>query len=163
MKSDELKHIFGFTILWMMFENKVQKLYAIKRVHMAKMVYCIPNSWKNICDKDKVAFHEGLEHFQNRLFHRNGKQTKHFAPLDLKGKACRKVKKTLLSIDEPEFDDIAISMLIIINRIRNNLFHGFKIQSGLSDQLDNFAHSNNILMAAIRLTENQLRERNSDS
>lgn len=43
----------------------------------------------------------------------------------------------------------AAAVLLIIYRLRNNLFHGVKWAMGLHDQHDNFEHANRVLIDAI--------------
>ena len=42
-------------------------------------------------------------------------------------------------------DDIVFALLIIIFRLRNNLFHGEKWVYKLDDQVDNFRNANQVL------------------
>ena len=50
--------------------------------------------------------------------------------------------------------EVATVILIIVYRIRNNLFHGEKWSYGLQGQLNNFKHANEALMKAIELNGN---------
>jgi len=45
--------------------------------------------------------------------------------------------------------DIVGALLIIVFRLRNNLFHGAKWAYGIAGQLDNFSNANEVLMAAL--------------
>ncbi|HEX8678690.1 MAG TPA: hypothetical protein VF683_01920, partial [Chthoniobacterales bacterium] len=47
--------------------------------------------------------------------------------------------------------DVLKTLLLIILRLRNNLFHGVKWQYLLYDQFENFTHANAVLMPAIEL------------
>lgn len=47
--------------------------------------------------------------------------------------------------------DVLKALLLIILRLRNNLFHGVKWQYFLQDQFENFSHANGVLMPAIGL------------
>ena len=39
-----------------------------------------------------------------------------------------------------------LALLMIVWRLRNNLFHGAKWAYGLRDQRENFTHANSVLM-----------------
>jgi hypothetical protein len=43
------------------------------------------------------------------------------------------------------------AVLIVVLRLRNNLFHGVKWTYGIKGQLDNFRNANNVLMSIIDL------------
>ena len=47
--------------------------------------------------------------------------------------------------------EILSAILIIVLRLRNNLFHGNKWSNGIQGQLENFRNSNNVLMAVMTL------------
>src|SRR5690606_23256918 len=46
--------------------------------------------------------------------------------------------------DDPR--DRMLALLMIVWRLRNNLFHGAKCAYGLHDQRENFTHANSVLM-----------------
>jgi hypothetical protein len=41
------------------------------------------------------------------------------------------------------------ALLVIVYRLRNNLFHGEKWEGGISGQKDNFDNANRVLIAAL--------------
>ena len=47
--------------------------------------------------------------------------------------------------------EILSAVLIVVLRLRNNLFHGEKWTYGIKGQLDNFRNANNVLMSVIDL------------
>ncbi len=47
--------------------------------------------------------------------------------------------------------EVLSAALIIVLRLRNNLFHGVKWSYGIKGQLENFRNANNLLMSVIEL------------
>ena len=47
--------------------------------------------------------------------------------------------------------DVVAALLIVVLRLRNNLFHGVKWAYGIRNQLANFINANTTLMAALEI------------
>ena len=47
--------------------------------------------------------------------------------------------------------DEITALLMIVYRLRNNLFHGLKWDYGIRDQFDNVIHANAVLMKSVDL------------
>jgi hypothetical protein len=61
--------------------------------------------------------------------------------------------KDVLRGDDNDPVNCVIAVLIIVYRLRNNLFHGGKWAYGIRDQQSNFRQANKTLMNAMQLWE----------
>jgi hypothetical protein len=93
-----------------------------------------------------------LEHFISRYF--DGSDfTWHFNDLNFRPNDRESLVRNVLSGQMSEDVDVLTALLIIVLRLRNNLFHGLKWQDGIRDQLGNFRSANDILMAVIEMDQ----------
>ncbi len=60
------------------------------------------------------------------------------------------VEAVLSGVDEDATSQVA-ALLIIVYRLRNNLFHGQKWTYKLAGQLQNFTHANAVLIKALEV------------
>ena len=59
--------------------------------------------------------------------------------------------RRVLNGEDGALENIAATVLIIVYRFRNNLFHGLKWSYNLQGQLENFMHANKALKRAVEL------------
>jgi hypothetical protein len=110
---------------------------------------------KNLLSAD--SFLNEFMYFRDRYVGKSG-VTHRFGHLNLRnGDMPDLVRQTLMS-KEPTALDVAATVLTIIYRYRNNLFHGVKWSYELRGQLENFAHANTGLMKAIEIHDQSRRE-----
>lgn len=147
LSAEEQAAIADFTLLWSAMEGMVLQAKAGQPtlVGLAKHLAAqglFPNA----------PFQESLNYFRNRYVV-NGGFSHHYATLyaDRLSKAnFALVEDVLLG---KRIDDYAClcALLLVIFRIRNNLFHGEKWAYQLQGQLDNFTNANKVLMRLIGL------------
>ena len=101
---------------------------------------------------DAVAFARSLAYFKDRYF-QNGMATEHFRGLNLRRNDEPSLVEAVLKGENTNPIDGVIVLLIVVFRLRNNLFHGAKWAYGISDQLGNFTHANATLMSALDIHE----------
>jgi len=102
-------------------------------------------------DRLNVAdFAECLAYFRERYF-RNVTATPQFFGLQLRDNDEPALVKAVLKGENTNPRDCVAALLIVVYRLRNNLFHGAKWAYGIRGQLGNFTHANAILMAAMEL------------
>lgn len=103
---------------------------------------------------DVHRFEPALQHFKTRYF-ANGAATHHFHGLHVHKfqKKEQDLIEAVLSGKAAAPEEIVAAILLVVYRLRNNLFHGVKWAYGIKDQLDNFAHANEALMQVLCLHE----------
>jgi hypothetical protein len=136
----ERRAIRDFTLLWSLFEARLTNTSAsiptitaaIERLEAAGVL-------------DLVALERPLAYFRDR-YAPGGGILPCFEALRLNGQGRPVVERVLCNeLTEPA--EIATALMIIVYRLRNNLFHGNKWNDGIHDQRENFRTANQILMA----------------
>lgn len=137
----ERRAIYHFALLWSLAEAKLLATHgspgaihdAVERIGAAN---CL----------DFASLAEPLAHFRDRYW-KDGKLTARFAGLNMAGKHVPTVQPVLAGHDDPVA--VLTALLLIVHRLRNNLFHGPKWSNGIADQRANFDNANLVLMAAM--------------
>jgi hypothetical protein len=93
-------------------------------------------------------FDESLAYFRQRYFS-EGEFTYHFRDLKFRSGDHRSLVESVLRGTNQEPPAIVSALLIIVYRLRNNLFHGEKWVGKIYDQKNNFDNANQILMMAL--------------
>ena len=141
--EEERSAIMDFSLLWSLYEGTILNTTGNARA--------IVNDVKTLKETGRlnlVLARAPIEHFLSRYC--NGNELTHafgmlnLRPSDYPDHVERVVREQ--SQDEPE---ILSAMLIIVLRLRNNLFHGMKWAYGIRDQFTNFQNANQILMAVM--------------
>ena len=147
LSDAELTAIRDFPLLWSLFEGTVLGTSA-----NANSILGAVNALRDHGRLNLAPFRSAIEHFRQRYY--DGQNfTLAFKHLNLRSGDNRHLVEALVSggaIDEAE---TLAGLLIIIYRLRNNLFHGIKWAYGIQRQLDNFRHANHSLMAVMELHE----------
>lgn len=141
LDQDERRAIQHFALLWSLLEAKllaahgspgairdaVQRIDAVNRLDMAPL-------------------EAPLAHFRGRYW-QDGVLTARFDGLNMAAKHVPTVQPVLAGVNDPAA--VLIAMLLIVYRLRNNLFHGPKWSYGIADQRANFDNANLVMMAAM--------------
>lgn len=143
LQLEERNAIMHFALLWSFFEAKVLDTRG-----SAKVILKVSKRWGNEGRLNKESFDNYLFYFRNRYF-QNGELTPHFFDLGFKHNDNQKLVEAVLKGSERNIVNTAAALLIIVYRLRNNLFHGVKWASGIRGQLDNFNNANGLLMLAL--------------
>ena len=135
--------ITNFLLLWSLFEAK-----ALNEHGNANAIKETIKRWEENDLLPETIFRQEIAYFRNRYV-ADSNFTDHFSHLHLrKNDSPDLVKRALQNVGaNPEM--IAAAVLIIVFRLRNNLFHGVKWHYNLQNQSDNFRHANAALMEAI--------------
>lgn len=136
-----------FFWLWSFFEgNNLRERGDINEIRQ------LVQHWEDQGQLDLAPFEEALAYFRNRYF-QNGVETEHFQHLHLEehNNAVRTLARAVLSQQINNNRDQMIVLLIVIYRLRNNLFHGPKWQYRLGGQRENFLHANRVLKRAMEM------------
>ncbi len=143
LSDNEREAIVVFPLLWSLFE--AQLLNSAGNANRIKQVV---DKWDQEGALDACKFTEELSYFRERYFE-DGNFTYHFNQLWLRANDKPALVRSVINGSNNTPQDIVTAVFIIIMRFRNNLFHGVKWQYELIGQLENFTHSNNVLMKVL--------------
>ncbi|MGH8243901.1 MAG: hypothetical protein ACRETY_11200 [Steroidobacteraceae bacterium] len=132
--------IFNFTFLWSLFEAQIMGAFARADVICAKV-----DDWRAAGTLYADEYDTELGYFQHRYF-ANGDFTHHFPHLKLRPADQPALVRSVLDGSNNDSRDRLLTVLMIVWRFRNNLFHGGKWAYQLEGQLQNFTHANAVLM-----------------
>lgn len=137
--------IYDFSLLWSLFEAKIMDGKA-----QADRITAQVDSWaeENTLRTDQYAAE--LAFFRARYF-KNGEPTEHFYGLNLRERDNPGTVAAVLSGADDTPRNQMLTLLMIVWRFRNNLFHGAKWTIEMREQHDNFSHGGAVLM---RLLDN---------
>lgn len=132
--------IFHFTFLWSLFEAQVMGNFA-----RADLICSKVDAWRNAGTLDADQYGAELAYFRQRYF-ADGALTYHFAHLHLRPADQPAVVQSVIDGSNNDPRDRLLTVLMIVWRFRNNLFHGEKWSYQLQGQLPNFTQANAVLM-----------------
>lgn len=118
------------------------------QMHQPITSLALVDKWKSDGRLNIVPFAENLAYFRNRYFNQGG-FTEHFQGLMLRQNDSPELVSAVLRGDNSNDSDAVSALLIIVFRLRNNLFHGVKWAYGIRGQLGNFTNASTVLMAAL--------------
>ena len=145
LSEEERAAIMHFALLWSLFEAE-----ALDTNASASNILALVNKWADQDLLNIAAFTQSLAYFKDRYF-KNGLLTDDFSGLDLRKNDKPTLVSAVLKGENTNPTDCVAVLFIIVFRLRNNLFHGKKWAYEIRGQLDNFAHANDALMAALEL------------
>jgi hypothetical protein len=143
LPEEDCAAIFSFTFLWSLFEAQVMDNFARVGLICAKA-----DEWRDAGTLDADQYSIELAYFRNRYFS-NGTFTHHFMYLRLRPADQLDLVQSVLDGSNNNPRDQLVTVLMIVWRFRNNLFHGEKWSYQLQGQLENFTHANSVLMRLI--------------
>lgn len=143
LSQQERDAIMHFALLWSLFEAK-----ALNANASASTILSLVQKWQEQGRLNVAAFVPSLVYFRDR-YYTNGIATANFNGLNLRKNDNPALVEAVLSGANADPADSVLSLLIVVYRLRNNLFHGLKWAYELRDQLGNFTHANMALMRAL--------------
>jgi hypothetical protein len=143
LTDEERTAIMNFSLLWSFFEAETLHTNAC-----ANNIVALVHKWESDGRLNITPFSSSLTYFRNRYF-KNGTFTSNFEGLHLRRNDCPGLVNEVLKGDNTNPVNSVAALLIIVFRLRNNLFHGTKWAYGIGGQLDNFTNANIALMAAL--------------
>lgn len=135
--------IFDFAFLWSLFEAQIMEKSA-----RADRIREKVDVWATEGTLDGSLYEEEIAYFRNRYF-ANGALTDHFPFLNLRPADHLSIVQSVIEGANDCPRDRILCLLMIVWRLRNNLFHGEKWAYQLRGQLDNFTQANNVLMKVL--------------
>jgi hypothetical protein len=140
LSDAERAAIKDFSLLWSLFEAFVLDTYGSATAIVAT---CAKFKASGTLDISRMA--EPITYFQKRYFDGTA-FTPAYSGLHLgKGDHIALVERFLKNQSKDHADTLA-AVLIIIYRLRNNLFHGRKWSYGIEGQMANFHQASSVLM-----------------
>jgi hypothetical protein len=143
LSENERAAIMHFSLLWSFFEAE-----ALHTNASAKSILALVHEWASNDRLNIAPFATSLAYFRDRYFNQ-GTFTEHFRGLNLRRNDSPDLVCAVLKGENTNDADSVSVLLIIVFRLRNNLFHGVKWAYGIRGQLDNFTNANAALMAAL--------------
>lgn len=132
--------IFDFSFLWSLFEAQIMENFARADRMRAKV-----DAWAADSTLEADRYEPELAYFRNRYF-ADGALTYHFPHLNLRPSDHPALVQAVIEGANDDLRDRILALLMIVWRLRNNLFHGAKWAYQLRDQRDNFTQANSVLM-----------------
>jgi hypothetical protein len=143
LSETEQAAIMHFSLLWSFFEAETLNTNA-----SAKSITALVEKWETTGQFEMAQFETCITYFRNRYFEVNN-YTSHFHGLNLRTNDNPQLVEAMLKGENTNPSDDVAALLIIVFRLRNNLFHGVKWANGIQGQLDNFTNANEVLMKAL--------------
>ena len=145
LSEDEKNVIVDFSFLWSLFEStKLNGNCNVKTIR--DYVVSLGQNGQ----LQALVFEPYLEYLKNR-YYINGDVTEYFNGLHLNRSGNPVEVITALSNEDASKEEQVIGCLIILYRLRNNLFHGEKWQYQLQGQFNNFLQANGFIKNLMKL------------
>jgi hypothetical protein len=141
-ERDAISH---FTLLWSAMEGLVLHASA----NPTSLVDAV-NAMAQQGRLNVAAYQDSLTYFRNRYF-QGGEFTYHFDQLLFRPRDRRPLVEAVLSDKDNDPVNVVAALLLVIYRLRNNLFHGAKWAYGIKGQQTNFTHGAEVLMLVLEV------------
>lgn len=143
LSEPERAAIKDFAVLWTVYEGNV--------LNASASATAIIRAAKSLASAGRLSLDQlspAIRYFLGRYF--NGVElTDAFLGLHMRRSDHPQLVEAVLRGGSKDEAEILSAILIIIYRLRNNLFHGVKWTYGVRNQLDNFQNANVVLMWVI--------------
>lgn len=143
LPEPDRRAIFHFAFLWSLFEAQIMANFA-----RADRIREKVDAWVAAGTVDADAYGAELAYFRDRYF-ADGSLTYHFSHLELRPSDHPDIVRAVIESANDDPRDRMLTLLMIVWRFRNNLFHGAKWAYQLRDQRDNFNQANGVLMRVL--------------
>lgn len=144
INADEIQQVLSFCLIWNLFESKVCGCSA-NPTKIMDAVASLPSEKKQV-----THFQISLDFFRSRYFP-NGHEDPRFTDLNFRSADNECLARSVLNGSSSDPTAVIQCLLLVVWRLRNNLFHGMKDLSHLTDQNENFEHANKILTSFLDL------------
>lgn len=140
LSQQERDAISHFTMLWSAMEGLVLQTRANPTSLVDAVKVIAQQGLLNV-----EAFQDPLSYYRNRYI-QGGAFTPHFDQLLFRPRDRRPLVEAVLSDKDNDPVNVVAALLLIIYRLRNNLFHGAKWAYGIRGQQMNFTYGAEVLM-----------------
>jgi hypothetical protein len=143
LSAQEREAIRDFSLLWSFYEGRI--------LNTAGSANAIIRAVTALKDDGKLTlepFRPAIKHFLERYY--DGIDFTHaFEELHLRSNDHRALVEKVVRGQPSDDAEILSALLIMVFRMRNNLFHGLKWSYGIKGQLENFRNANDLLMSVM--------------
>jgi hypothetical protein len=141
--DEERGAIRDFSLLWSLYEGTI-----LDASGSARAIVDDAKSLKETGQLNLDPIKAPIEYFLSRYF--DGKELTHaYGMLYLRQNDRPDLVERVVRRQSQDDVEILSAILIIVLRLRNNLFHGMKWAYGIRDQFKNFQNANRVLMAVM--------------
>ena len=140
LPDEDRRAIFDFAFLWSLFEAEILAANARVDRMIAKV-----DSWAADNTLGADLYDAELQYFRNRYF-ADGALTYHYLYLNLRKSDHPEIVEAVIQGANNDPRDRLLALLLIVWRLRNNLFHGAKWAYQIKGQRENFGQANAVLM-----------------
>jgi len=145
LSGQEREAIKDFSLLWSLYEGTI-----LNNSGNANTIIHTITSLKRRGKLTLEPFRPAIEHFLERYY--DGTDlTYAFHNLHLRSNDHPELVEKVVRGQSSEDVEILSALLIMVFRLRNNLFHGLKWSYGLRGQLQNFRNANDLLMSVMEM------------
>ena len=145
LSDNERNTIGDFVFLWSLFEAKVLNNNA-----NARNITTSSRNWSDHGLLSQQTLNAEQAYVRNR-YCPDGHFSEHFRHLNFRRRDKEALVRRFLRQEcRHAWEDVA-ALLIVVYRLRNNLFHGLKWAYNIQDQRENFENANSALLQAIEL------------
>ena len=162
LRPETTSAVANFTMMWSLFEGVVcgNNANVSKFVNVAARLAEAP-----LDDTDLAALENCLNFWSFRYRNPDGLSSR-FDDLNFRPNDRREIVEEVLLGLRNDVNDKLLSLMVIVYRLRNNLFHGLKTIDILNDQIQNLNTASHCLGALLsasqpNLVPNQLRTKQS--
>lgn len=145
LPTEDREAIGAFLFLWSLFEAQ-----ALGENASGDAIQAAAARWRNRAPMQTEGFSVAFAYFAHRYYEGDA-LTEHFRGLRFRDGRHSDLVQAVLAGRSVDPVDQTASVLLIVYRLRNNLFHGVKWSYGLAGQRANFEHANRALMSALTL------------
>jgi hypothetical protein len=143
LRGVERDAVTGFLHFWALFEGRLLDEHA-----GPGKICDLAARWREDGLARSPPVWAALNYWRRRYF-ANGALNGRFESLLFRPNDRGELVKAVMAEERDDAESVVAAVLLIIYRLRNNLFHGLKWQYGLADQEGNFRHANEVLMEVL--------------
>lgn len=143
LPEDDRRAIFDFAFLWSLFEAEIMEANARVDRITEKV-----DAWAAAHMLGADLYDPELAYFRSRYF-ADGELTYHYPYLELRKSDHQELVEAVIRGVNNDPRDRMLALLMIVWRLRNNLFHGAKWAYQIKGQRENFTNANAVLMRVL--------------
>lgn len=145
LSRESLDSVMCFALMWNLFEDRACGRNATPATICRAVVRLYEQGRLSLGD-----FRPYLAHFQGRYL-REGAPNPRFDSLHLERSGCRQLVADALQGKLTDVTNVVQAVLLVVLRLRNNMFHGEKYVFSLPPQDESFAVANQLLATFLDL------------
>jgi hypothetical protein len=142
-KKKNIKSTLMFTLFWNLFEHET--CYDWFNI----------NTIRDLINRANLSIYEFIEYYDyfKKRYTINGDINERFETLNFRNQTDREYVRNTFRNPTPSNEELISSLFLVIQRLRNNIFHGLKEISTLEIQEPNFNIANKAIATFLELTK----------